>query len=569
VLVRRVLSCLLAVAVPVFVVALGANSIWDHNEAFYVETPRQMLLRGDYVTPYFNDATRLNKPVLSYWIVAGLYHVLGVSVTTERIGIALGAFGIIASAFVIGRAVRGTTTGLLSALIVATAPRVVMHSRRIFIDVYITCFMSLTLACFVLAERYPQHRRKALFAMYVCIGLGMLTKGPIALAFPVATAALWFTLEKRWSDVRRLDIIQGLLIMAVIVSPWYLALYQTHGWEPIRTFLLGENVDRYLNSMVPGDDQRPFYFYVFVLLTDLFPWAPLGLIPLVTAWRRDPGTRDLAPGTRDLAPGTWNLAPGTRISEPGTVVRSSLRRLLWCWIVVIVGVFSLSATKQDLYIFPTVAALAVLIADLLVAKGLGAESAPLRWTLAGVGVTIVIAGGVIAAFFAFGVYALAAAPIAAGILIVGGCVVAASAAARRPPMALVALAWTFIAFNYVFVVRVLPSVERFKPSPVFARLVEDRGGPNDRLGSYDYMFSSLVYYAARPVNQFGTPPELEQFVADGHGWVVMKREVFDVLKPTQPNLCVAASSPVFGAKTSELLAGKAPTEVVLVGTRCG
>jgi len=27
----------------VVAVALGANSIWDHNEAFYVETPRQMI----------------------------------------------------------------------------------------------------------------------------------------------------------------------------------------------------------------------------------------------------------------------------------------------------------------------------------------------------------------------------------------------------------------------------------------------------------------------------------------------------------------------------------------------
>jgi 4-amino-4-deoxy-L-arabinose transferase-like glycosyltransferase len=552
--VRRMLVWLLAAALPVFVVALGANSIWDHNEAFYVETPRQMLVRGDYVTPYFNDATRLNKPVLSYWIVAGLYQLLGVSVTTERLGIALGAFGIIAAAFVIGRVVRGTPTGLLAALIVATAPRVVMHSRRIFIDVYITCFMSLTLACFVVAERYPQHRRKALFAMYVCIGLGMLTKGPIALAFPVATAALWFTLEKRWRDVGRLNIIQGVLIMAAIVSPWYLALYQTHGWEPIRSFFLGENVDRYLNSMVPGDDQRPFYFYVFVLLTDLFPWAPLAVFPLATCWRRQRGILDLERGTRN--------------PDPGAMERGSLLRLLWCWVVVIVGVFSLSATKQDLYIFPTVAALAVLIADLLVEKGLGAVSAPLRWTLTGVGAATAIAGGVIGAFFSSGVYALAAAPIAAGILIIGGGVVAAAAAVRRTPVAVAALAWTFIAFNYVFVLRVLPSFERFKPSPVFAHLVEDRGGATDRLGSYDYMFSSLVYYAARPVSQFGTPQELEQFVADGHGWVVMKREVYDVLKPVQPNLCVAASSPVFGAKSSEVLEGKAPTEVVLVGTRC-
>ena len=36
--------------------------------------------------------------------------------------------------------------------------------------------------------------------------------------------------------------------------------------------------------------------------------------------------------------------------------------LLWCWIGAIVGFFSLSAGKQDLYIFPTIAAVVGLIA---------------------------------------------------------------------------------------------------------------------------------------------------------------------------------------------------------------
>ena len=146
---------LLLLAIPVFFLWLGANTIWDANEAFYVETPRQMLLSGDYVAPTFNGQPRVNKPILSYWIVAGFYHLFGVSVGVERLAIALGAMLLIASAFLIGRALRSTATGVLAALIVATAPRVVMHSRRIFIDVYITAFTSLAVAGFVLAERHP------------------------------------------------------------------------------------------------------------------------------------------------------------------------------------------------------------------------------------------------------------------------------------------------------------------------------------------------------------------------------------------------------------------------------
>ena len=42
-----------------------------------------------------------------------------------------------------------------------------MFSRRIFIDIYITMFMALTLLFFALAERYPARRRLFLILMYV------------------------------------------------------------------------------------------------------------------------------------------------------------------------------------------------------------------------------------------------------------------------------------------------------------------------------------------------------------------------------------------------------------------
>ena len=44
-------------------------------------------------------------------IVAGLYRLLGVSVATERLGIAFGVLGIVAAAFLLGRALRSTATG--------------------------------------------------------------------------------------------------------------------------------------------------------------------------------------------------------------------------------------------------------------------------------------------------------------------------------------------------------------------------------------------------------------------------------------------------------------------------
>ncbi len=41
----------------------------------------------------------------------------------------------------------------------------------------------------------------------------------------------------------------GTLIVLAIVVPWYAALYQQSGWAPIKSFLFGENLARYVDGV--------------------------------------------------------------------------------------------------------------------------------------------------------------------------------------------------------------------------------------------------------------------------------------------------------------------------------
>src|SRR5215216_4821839 len=143
------LVLLLAAALPYFV-NLGVSSIWDANEAFYAQTPREMMAAHDYVNPSFNFQLRYNKPVFSYWEVAAAYHLFGVSERSERLPIAAGGIVLIATAFGLARLVGGTEAGLLAALVLASSPRLLLLSRRIIIDVHIAMFTGLVLLCFAL-----------------------------------------------------------------------------------------------------------------------------------------------------------------------------------------------------------------------------------------------------------------------------------------------------------------------------------------------------------------------------------------------------------------------------------
>ncbi|HXH05413.1 MAG TPA: glycosyltransferase family 39 protein, partial [Vicinamibacterales bacterium] len=328
-----VLALLALLALAPYFIGLGESSIWDANEAFYVETPREMIEAGDYVRPTFNYEPRLNKPVLSYWIVAAAYRLLGVSVAAERLPMALAAVVIAWSAFAVARAVWSVEAGLWAAIVLATAPRVLMWARRIFIDIYLTMFMALVLAGFVLAETHPDRRRRWLLLAYVAAGLGMLTKGPVAVVLPALVFLAWLVWQRRLADLRRLMLPAGTLVIGAIVIPWYAALYRREGWGPIVAFFWGENIGRYTDAVAPA---RGPLFYLPVVFGDTFPWS-VALVAAAIGWVR-----------------------GWQAGRPRPLVG-----LLWLWLLVIVGVFSLSATKQDLYIFPAVVAAAALAGGIL------------------------------------------------------------------------------------------------------------------------------------------------------------------------------------------------------------
>jgi 4-amino-4-deoxy-L-arabinose transferase-like glycosyltransferase len=554
------LTLLLAVAIVPYFLYLGGSSIWDANEAFYVETPREMMEQRDYVTPTFNYEPRLNKPVLSYWIVAGFYRVFGVSVAVQRAPIALGALILILTAACLARAAstngghrdrQSSATGIRTAteaalwagLGLAVTPRLLMFARRIFIDVYISMFFGLTLLFFVLAERVPGRRRTWLALMYVAAGLGTLTKGPVAIVLP----ALAFGLYLLWhGELRRLKSMMlpaGALIVLLIVAPWYVALYLRHGWGPVTEFVFGENVARYTTG-VGVDSERGPLFYLPVLISDSFPWS-MFLVAAAMSW--------------------WRARKAGTAKEPAQRIRT----LLGIWVVVFVAFFTASAAKQDLYIFPIAPAVAAL-AGVTIASGL---TAAVRWSTVATGAIITLAGAGVLYLFGPGasVYALRGAVAMGGTAVAGGLFVAGAAATNRVRESLFAIVITFIILNWVFVLRVLPDFERFKPVPGFAETLAPRMKPDDALITYDEALPSLVFYLRRHIDPYFLPDEVFERFRENRGvYAIMSPENYAELAPRiKAHTCIIDRRPTFNVKLKNMLNRDSLPELLIVTNRCG
>ena len=546
----RALLLVGAAAVSLYFVNLGRSSIWDANEAFYVETPREMIERGDYVVPAFNYEPRLNKPVLSYWMVAGLYKLFGISVTVQRVGIAIGGLVLIAAAGCLGWLVSGfgrpgaaSVGALLAATGLAVDPRLVMFSRRIFIDVWLSAFMALTLVFFLFSERFPERRRTLLIAMYVSVGLAILTKGPIAAVLPVIVFATYLAMHRELGRWRQMMIPLGVGIVLAIVLPWYVALYRRDGWSSITSFLVAENIGRYTTG-VGFQSPRGIGFYLPVVFADGFPLS-LFLVPAAVGW--------------------WRDRP-SHVSAPHVARRTSI--LLWLWIFAIVGFFSFSHDKQDLYILPILPAVAALGASAVTRHGeastlVRGTSLLLAIVLAGAGVWLVYVvrdGSLIG-----GAGRLVGAAAAAG----GVCAIVLLLA-RRAMAAIVCLLAALCLANWLVVVRILPDLEQYKPAPRLAAYLRSHATPQDVLATYNVALPSLVYYLQRHVNVHYAAAT---FVAD----IRSPARVFGVLSERDhaalqteigSRTCVLQRVPAFEVKLKPVLTGASLPNLVLISNRC-
>lgn len=544
----QLLAVLMLAAAPYFL-GLNSSSLWDSNEAFYTETPRRMIETGDYVSPEFNYQPRFNKPPLSYWVVALSYKIFGVSEWAARLPVVIGVMIMIITAFALGRATFSVEAGLYAAIALAISPRILMFSRRIIIDVYVAMFMSLALLFFLLSEKYPEKRKRYLILMYVAVGFGVLTKGPVAIALPAAAFLIYLLISKNLSRVRQMMLPLGALIIAAIVLPWYAAVYARHGWDYIEAFILRDNLSRYTQPV--WGPRRGVFFYVPVILGDMFPWS---LFLITALW--------MAMKKRLPA----SVRARFRIEdEPFKSGEMNLSLLLWIWVAVIIIFFSLSRNKEDLYILPCYAAAAAVIGGVL-------AQVSARWIMILLASLILLIGAFV--LYIFGGYTeappLAGSSILGIMALAGGTVALVLVLSRRGRAAVIATALTIIILNYIFVLRTLPDFERYKPVKVFSGVIKSEASPDALVGYYRFASPSMVFYLHRPVFEYYDQDDLLAAFSSGKEvYCLIKDEDYRTVRDVLPPTYILASRPVFQVKLKSIFERVERPQVLLISNKTG
>jgi 4-amino-4-deoxy-L-arabinose transferase-like glycosyltransferase len=197
-------------------------------------------------------------------------------------------------------------------------------------------------------------RRLLYIAAWLCAAIATMAKGPAGFGLPMLCAFAYVATKRRWSELLRLEILTGVLVILAVAMPWYVAMYIRHGSPFTDRLIFHDMFNRafsHVHDTNEGDDTG-IRFYLWQLGYALFPWT--GLVPLGLIW----GFRRSDSAIARL----WSAAKGE--NQEGSAVGDASVMLVM-WFLFAFFLFTFMGTKFHHYIFPAVPPAAMLVGVVL------------------------------------------------------------------------------------------------------------------------------------------------------------------------------------------------------------
>ena len=362
---RRLIFFWLAFCFVALTYKLDGVPPYHSDENYYVESTRNMVESGDYLTPIYQDKKRFAKPILYYWLMSVSYKIFGVSLISARLtsaifgSLAIGLLYLLSSRLFDGR------IALYSSLIL---PSTYMHfqiSRWATTDIVMNFFILLALYFFIRLYQGNFAEKIYIYLFYLAMAFGFMTKGPPAIIIPgmVVLAFLLVTGKKRFLSQMRIG--RGLAILLMVILPWFVMMLFLHGNE-FKDHIIGAEIT---NRLV---HDTPYSLYFFgALFRYHLPWIFFVIIAIF----------------HQLGIINYSGATVSGVSEYFLQIFNSIKThvrlfftrgnesVLFCyiWILVCLILFTLVRTEHSRYMLPASPAVSMLVAKIFADMESGAD----------------------------------------------------------------------------------------------------------------------------------------------------------------------------------------------------
>jgi len=282
-----------------FVPFLGSVHLFDWDEINFAECAREMVVTGDYFSVKINYQYFWEKPPLFIWMQALSMNIFGVNEFAARIPNAIAGCISLLVFFNIGRKLIDEKFGLIWVLVYLGSFLPHFYFKSGIIDPWFNLFIFCGFYYFILFSNYNlpvkiqktektapnnldgyknQKNTRLLLLSAVFIGLGVLTKGPVAiLIFSICLLVFW-VIKKFQAILGLKQLIIFALTVASIGLLWFVILALTGNSVIIKEFIIYQI--RLFNTEDSGHG-GPFYYHWIILLIGCFPLSVFALPALI------------------------------------------------------------------------------------------------------------------------------------------------------------------------------------------------------------------------------------------------------------------------------------------------
>jgi 4-amino-4-deoxy-L-arabinose transferase-like glycosyltransferase len=265
----------------------------DRDEPRFAEASREMIERGDYVVPYFNNHFRLDKPPLTYWFQVASYRVFRENDFAARFPSAIAAALTAVLLLAWGSRFGKTSVGWWAAIIFTLSLQTCVHAKAAVADMWLVLFVTLAhwAGYELLRDRLANESKRPTlnvqrptsnsgwwWTFYFALAFAFLAKGPIGWT-PLLTVAATRFFVRDAQLATRFKFVRGILLTLAVVALWGIpALIQTHG--EFFTIGIGRHVIGRSFGAMEGHGANslgayllllPFYFVT--IFASFFPWS--------------------------------------------------------------------------------------------------------------------------------------------------------------------------------------------------------------------------------------------------------------------------------------------------------
>ena len=343
---QRGLFLILFFGVLICVWQLGSTGLMDETPPLFAAASRAMTETGDWLTPRVNGLPRFDKPPFVYWLMGFFYSLPGqnnwdpLGSWSARLPSALST--VLMMLFLGDTLMRWSPrsivfprrTALVTALAFALSPLVIIWSRIAVSDALLCSTLGISLLLHW--RTYVRPTKNNWIWGWIFLGLAVLTKGPVSIAITFICLMLFGLAQRDFSFLlQRIRVLKGLSIVLLVSLPWYLLELIIEGKAFFNSFFGYHNLQR-LTSVV-NSHSEPWWFFGLILIIASLPFTPYLIL------------------------GIWDAF--SYLLNPKKVVlkEDSLYIFASCWLISILFLFTLAATKLPSYWIPATPAAGILI----------------------------------------------------------------------------------------------------------------------------------------------------------------------------------------------------------------